>query len=126
MNWLAAIAAGLVSGTLGALGLGGGSVLILWLTLGVGMEQIAAQGINLVFFLPCALVAILLHARKKRIRWKLWLLAAPVGVLGALLGSVLAKNLDSGLLGQGFAVLLLVFGLCEVFHRKKSREEEEC
>lgn len=125
MNWLAAIAAGIVSGTLGALGLGGGSVLILWLTLFAGMEQLPAQGINLVFFIPCALIAIFLHSKKKLIRWKLWLWAAPAGVLGAIAGSALAKHLNDAILGKLFAVLLLGFGLCEVLHRNKKPKEKE-
>ena len=53
LNW-AALAAGFAAGALGAMGLGGGSVLILYLTLCAGLPQLQAQGINLTFFLPCA------------------------------------------------------------------------
>ena len=121
MNWLAALAAGTVSGTLGALGLGGGSVLILYLTLFADMEQLAAQGINLLFFLPCAAVAIFLHAKNKLIRWKLWLWATPVGIIGAIFGAWLANYLESPLIGRIFAVLLLVYGLAELLHRAHSK-----
>ena len=123
MSWIAALAAGLLAGTLGALGLGGGSVLILFLTLFASVDQIHAQGINLVFFIPCALTAIFLHSKKKLIQWKLWFWAAPAGMLGAWAGTALAAHIDSALLGKLFAGLLLAFGLWELFHPKKKNKE---
>lgn len=123
MSWLVGLLAGFLSGTLGALGLGGGSVLILYLTLFAGMEQSQAQGINLVFFVPCALVAIWLHSRKHLIEWKVWLWSALLGVCGALLGSWLSTVIGGDLLKKLFGALLLAFGLHEVFHKKKNEEK---
>ena len=116
----AALLAGFVSGTLGALGLGGGSVLILYLTLFAGMEQAQAQGINLVFFVPCALLAVVLYTRKGLIARSLWLPAALFGLAGALLGSWLSGVFSSDVLQKLFGVLLLLFGIKEIFHRKRS------
>ena len=48
-----------------AMGLGGGGVLILYLTLVRDTPQMVAQGVNLLFFLPCAIVAIVLYLKKK-------------------------------------------------------------
>ena len=48
---------GTVLGFLTGLGVGGGSLLILWLNIALGMEQSVARGINLLFFLPSALIA---------------------------------------------------------------------
>lgn len=115
----AALLAGFISGMLGALGLGGGSVLILYLTLFAGLEQVQAQGINLVFFVPCALLAVFLYARKGLIARPLWLPAALFGLAGALLGSWLSGLIGSDALQKLFGILLLLFGLKEIFHRKQ-------
>ena len=49
MNWTALLA-GLFSGIIGAMGLGGGAVLIIYLSVFTDMPQLEAQGINLIFF----------------------------------------------------------------------------
>ena len=92
MNWIDQIA-GLFSAVAGALGLGGGGVLVLYLTLGMHMPQLRAQGINLLFFLPCALVSILMNWKKKLIHWKL------------------------------FGGFLLIVGLIELFGKPKKEKE---
>lgn len=122
LGWVVPLLAGLASGTLGALGLGGGSVLILYLTLFVGMEQAQAQGINLVFFVPCALVAVFFHSKGNMIDWKIWLPTAVAGVAGAIAGSWLAGILEPGLLKKLFGAVLFICGLREVFHRNKEKE----
>lgn len=120
---IASLIAGFLSGLLGAMGLGGGSVLILYLTLWVHMAQSQAQGINLTFFLPCAAIAVFLHSRKKNIRWSLWIFAAPAGMIAALLGTYLAQWIGGAFLQKIFAVFLTVFGLTELLHRKKSTSD---
>lgn len=119
MAWVAGFAAGL----LGAMGLGGGSVLILYLTLWVGVPQIQAQGMNLVFFLPCAAAAVLLHSRRHQIDWRLWGRTAPIGVLGAWVGARIGTQMGGDFLRKGFAVFLLLFGCAELLHRKSRRSE---
>ena len=70
MSWLWIAAVSLASGLLGALGMGAGAVLLLYLRVYGGCDQLTAQGINLLFFLPIALLSILLHARNHLIDWK--------------------------------------------------------
>ena len=59
---------GLVSGMLGGMGIGGGTIQIPSLIFLVGVSQHTAQGINLASFIPTALAAIIFHSRNKRIR----------------------------------------------------------
>lgn len=112
-----------LAGLLGAMGLGGGSVLLLYLTLIAGVEQIAAQGINLLFFIPCALVALFFHRKNKLIQWKtaLWCIAG--GLFGVLLGSFLAGLFSNRLLSRIFAVFLLLIGIREFLCAGKQRQE---
>ena len=49
------------TGVFASLGLGGGMVLIIYLTVFAGMPQIQAQGINLIFFVPIAIISIIIH-----------------------------------------------------------------
>lgn len=116
LSWLF----GILSGVIGALGMGGGGVLIIFLSTILGVEQLKAQGINLLFFLPCAAVAIIIHAVKGRICWRVALPYMAGGVAGVLLGTYLAGFIGSEILQKIFAALLIVLGLYELFKKRKS------
>ncbi len=108
--------AGLLAGAAGAMGLGGGSVLLIYLTLVAGLPQLEAQGINLVFFLPCALVALLFHLKGGLLKRRT-LPCILTGLLGAALGTFLAGSLGEALLRRLFAGLLLLLGGREIFSK---------
>ena len=59
-----------LTGIFASMGLGGGMVLIVYLTVFAGFSQIAAQGINLVFFIPIAIISLVLHTKNKLVEWK--------------------------------------------------------
>lgn len=99
---------------LSSMGMGGGGILLLYLTLVAGMEQQAAQGINLVFYLPVALVALCLHAKNRLICWRVALPCILVGVAGVWAGSRAAFALDSQWLGKLFGGFLLVIAVREL------------
>lgn len=115
MSFIWAALAGLASGVLGAMGMGGGGVLIIYLTLFAGLEQGVAQGINLIFFIPGALIALAFYWKKKLVDWKLALPCALLGVCGALAGSYLSTVIDGRILGKLFGGLLLLMGLKQIF-----------
>lgn len=100
------------------MGLGGGFILIIWLTIFEGVGQTAAQGVNLLFFLPIALFSVLLHSKNKLIEWKLLPWAAAAGVIGAAVGSVISFTLDGGILQKMFGGLVLLVGIKEALHKK--------
>lgn len=108
------VIAGILSGILGALGVGGGGVLIIYLVVFMNIDQVTAQGINLLFFLPCGLVAIIIHAIKKRIRWATVLPCVLGGAVGVLLGTWLLNYIGSALLRQIFAGGLILLGIKEL------------
>ena len=108
------VIAGVLSGILGALGVGGGTVLIIYLVVFMNIDQVTAQGINLLFFLPCGLVAIIIHAIKKRIRWATVLPCVLGGAVGVLLGTWLLNYIGSALLRQIFAGGLILLGIKEL------------
>lgn len=106
---------GFFAGALGAMGVGGGGILLLYLTAFGGKEQLAAQGINLLFFIPIALTAVLVHIKSSFIKWKTALVSTAFGIPGVLLGFYIAGSIDESLLRTAFAVFLLVLGLRELF-----------
>ena len=118
-SWPVAVAVGTVLGFLSGLGIGGGSLLILWLTLVLGMEPAIARGINLLFFLPAAAVACFFRWKQGCIQWKLLLPAIAGGCISAVLCSMLSLRMDMELLKKLFGGLLIVTGLRELFYRQK-------
>jgi len=121
MSLIWASIAGFFAGFIGGLGMGGGGVLVLFLTLYVGMPQLQAQGINLIFFIPVGLFALILHVRQHLIDFKAALPAILLGLLGAAVGSFLARFFGSVVISKIFAVLLACLGVWEVFAPKKAK-----
>lgn len=121
-GWLLIAAAGLVSGALGAMGLGGGGILILCLTAFAGMEQVTAQGVNLLLFIPTALLALIPYFRKKLICTQALLPAIGAGLAGSLLGVWLSGTLDPEILRKLFGGMLVLIGLREVIGSGKERK----
>ena len=105
---------GAVLGFLSGLGVGGGSLLLLWLTLVAGVPQETARVMNLQFFLPCAIVATAFRWKQSKPQWSLILPAAAAGVLGAALGNYLGPNLNRELLKKALGILFLLTGLREL------------
>ena len=122
MNWLWTFLAGTVSGVLGAMGMGGGGILIIYLTLFANVSQSTAQGINLLFFIPTAVLALFIYCKKGLISWKLAIPAAITGAIGAIIGVYLSAGIDNKLLSKGFGILLFIMGIVQFFsnHQKKS------
>ena len=118
-----AILAGFGSAVLASMGMGGGSILILYLTLIAGVPQREAQGVNLLFFLPIGAAALWLHWRQGRVDKTAVRQFLPTGLLGALLGTGLAMLADESLLRRGFAVFLLLIGLRQLFPGKPKKKK---
>ena len=115
---IGALLAGLFSGILGSMGLGGGGILIIYLSLFTSTEQLKAQGINLIFFIPIGILSLIIYAIKKQIKWKITLKIALFGIIGAVLGILLADFLGGDITGKIFGGLLTIMGIAEIFKRK--------
>jgi len=108
---------GFAAGCISGMGIGGGAVLIPALTLLFAHSQHSAQNINLIYFIPTAAIAIFAHAKNGLIEKKILPKLIIGGVVGAVLGSIVALRLGGDTLKQFFAVFLLVMGVYEFFKK---------
>lgn len=106
---------GVIAGIVTGLGAGGGTVLIIGLTLLLGMEQRLAQSINFIFFIPTALTSIILNSKKKNIKWKVAIPIIIASIVGAIIGAVVAANIDVDLLKKLFGVFLGLIAIYEIY-----------
>lgn len=119
------ILAGLLTGILSGFGVGGGSLLILYLTAFAGVDQYTAGGINLLYFLCCAPTALFSHIREKRVVWPAIWWCSAAGAFTSAAAAWVASAMDTDLLRRLFGILLIAVGLREVFckSQKKNRTE---
>ena len=101
------IVAGLISSALAAMGVGGGGLLVIYLTEFLKMDQRLAQGINLVFFLCASATALAVHTRTRKLAYKTALLFGAGGAAGAIVGSLFAHKASSNTLRFCFGILLI-------------------
>lgn len=116
----AALIVGTLLGFLTGLGVGGGSLLILWLTLVLEMSQTDARGINLLFFLPSAAISCYLRWKQGAVTLKKILPAIFAGCAAAAVFSLISTRIDLEILKKLFGVLLLATGIRELCYRTKS------
>lgn len=114
-HFILALAISLVAGAISGMGFGGGSILIVYLTAFVGVSQTAAQGINLFYFIPGALLAVPIHIKAGNLSPMTAVYLALGGVLGALAGAFLAFQIAEMLLSKIFAAGVIALGLYELF-----------
>ncbi|MCQ2555752.1 MAG: sulfite exporter TauE/SafE family protein [Clostridia bacterium] len=111
------ILAGIVGGIFGGMGMGGGTLTIPILTLFLGYQQIQAQGINLVAFLPMAVVALFIHTKNK--------LVAVVGSVFSVGGALIANHIDGVILKKFFAVFLIALGIYQIVEMVKEKKKSK-
>lgn len=113
---------GLVSGIVSGMGIGGGTILIPALVIFIKPEQHVAQSINLLFFVPTAITALVIHIRNKSIDFKTSLPIMIFGLVGAYMGARLALSVSGLTLKKVFGVFLLIVGCYEMFRKADKRK----
>ena len=119
MGWPIPLLAGAVTGVLSGFGVGGGTLLLIYMTAFAGVEQHLAQGVNLLYFLPTAATALPSHIKNGYIEKGTALPAIAAGLAGTALAAWCATALDVGLLRRFFGGYLLYIGLRELFRKKQ-------
>ena len=121
LNYFAiTVAVSAVLGFLAGLGVGGGSLLMIWMTVILHFDHPTARTINLLFFIPTAVISSIFHKSSGRLDLKKLSPAIVAGVASAALTGYIGKQMDLELLRKLFAFLLLFTGLREVFYRPRN------
>lgn len=115
MGWIIAFGAGALTGVLSGFGVGGGTLLLVYMTALAGLPQDLAQGINLLYFLPTAALALPAHVKNGYVDRRALLPAIGAGLVCAALAAWAATALDTGLLRRFFGLFLLWTGASELW-----------
>lgn len=118
-GWLLPMAAGLITGILSGFGIGGGTLLLLYMTAVAGLDQHLAQGINLLYFLPAGLTALPAHVKNGYIQKEALLPAIAAGLACAAAAAWAATALDTHVLRRCFGAFLVLIGLWELMGKRK-------
>ncbi|MBE6714386.1 MAG: sulfite exporter TauE/SafE family protein [Ruminococcaceae bacterium] len=102
-------------GSLSGMGIGGGGLLVIYLTFIRSMSQIAAQGLNLYFFIFASIAALFVHFKKRKINLSLFLALGLSGMPASLLGSLMAHRTDPDTLKKAFGWMLIFAGTISLF-----------
>lgn len=100
-----------LSGIFASMGLGGGMVLILYLVFFASVSQLSAQGINLVFFIPIAILSIIMHKKAGFISLKSIIPSIITGIIFSVIFSFIAVKIDTGLLSKLFGGFVTAVGI---------------
>ena len=120
--------AGLSAGVLGGMGMGGGTVLIPLLSIFCSIGQHSAQAVNLIAFIPMAVVALIFHIKNKLIKFKSVLLIILPGIATCVVGCYLANAISGELLKRifgGFLVVLSIFQFIGALKSKKNSKKSK-
>ena len=116
---------GLIAGIIGGMGMGGGTVLILLLTMFANIEQHVAQGSNVVFFIPTAIVAIFVFIKNKNIKFKQGIPICLWGLLGTLVGAMISSKMNVAILRKCFGIFLILIALYQTYSLYKRYRKEK-
>lgn len=104
------IIAALLIGALSGMGIGGGGLLVIYLTLVRGVDQLGAQGLNLYFFIFASSAALFFHSAKRRINYPAILICSSAGMVFAYIGSRTAAVTDPAIIRKLFGAMLIFAG----------------
>lgn len=119
MKYILPFISGAACGALAGCGVGGGTLLLLYLTALAGVSFKDAKFINLLFFIVCAAIALVSHIKNKLVCKKTAIACILWGAPLALLGAIFANRLSQNIMSKIFAVLFIAAGVREIFASKK-------
>ena len=122
INIIYLVFAGLVSGVIGGMGMGGGTLLIPILSIFLGFAQKSAQGINLLVFIPMSIVALIVHIKNKLVDFKQTWALTIIGCLFSLIGALVANSVDNSVLKKMFAIFLIGLAIWQFIELIKSKQ----
>ena len=109
------ILTGFISGIVSGTGMGGGTILILCLSIFLGIDQKTSQATNLIFFVPTSISAIYVNIKEKNINFKIAKIIIFFGIIGSIIGALIAQKIDVKMLKRLFGIFLAIIAIHEVY-----------
>lgn len=106
---------GFVSGIVSGTGMGGGTILILCLSIFLEINQKTAQATNLIFFIPTSIAAIYINMKQKNINIKLAKQIIFWGIIGTIIGALIAQKINVTVLKKMFGIFLTIIAIHEIY-----------
>lgn len=122
MNFILPLLIGFGTGILSAWGVGGGTLLLLCMTLFLGVDQSTAQGINLLYFLPTAGMGLYWHKKNGLLEKNVLRQTIPLGTVAAIAAAWIATSVDTAIFRKPFGIYLLITGAMTLFQTKNSKK----
>lgn len=110
--WFLLIA--VLSGIFAGMGMGGGTFLIPLITLLMNVEQNIAQCINLLVFVPMAIITIIIYAKQKLIDFKSWWIVSVPACIVSTVGVLVAVKLPGNILKIIFGCFIGLIGIVQI------------
>ncbi len=104
---------------LSGMGIGGGGLFVVYLSVFRNFPQFFCQGINLAVFVFSSVFACIVNIRKRRINYPVCLFLSVCGCIGALLGGGFAGMINDSVLRLAFGIFLLVTSIISIYIHKK-------
>ena len=109
------IVTGTISGIISGIGMGGGTILIVLLVYALGINQHVAKASNLIFFIPTAIISVIINIKQKLLDLKTGIIVGVSGILGAIIGALISKNINDNLLKKIFGIFLAIIVIHEIY-----------
>ncbi len=109
------IITGILSGIISGIGMGGGTILIVLLVYALGTTQHVAQASNLIFFIPTAIISVIINRKQKLLDLKTGIIVGIAGIVGAIIGAIISKNINDNLLRKIFGIFLAIIVIHEIY-----------
>lgn len=116
--------AGLICAILAAMGVGGGGLLVIYLTLVKDMPQLTAQGINLLFFLPSAFISLMFKLKLFKSQKELLLLICPAAIISSIAFCLIGGYISDTLIRRLFGIFLIFAALLQIFSFKNKAKDD--
>lgn len=98
-------------------GVGGGGLLVIYLTMFRGTEQIEAQALNLIFFIAASCAALPLQLKTHNVNLKIVAVFSVLGILGTYLGGICRNAISTDAVRVSFGIMLIVTGALVLFKK---------
>ncbi|MBQ4511293.1 MAG: TSUP family transporter [Clostridia bacterium] len=119
------IIVGFMVAMLMGMGVGGGGLFVIFLTLCLNFGQINAQGTNLMFFIIAILSSFFIHIRKRSLNYKQIILMSVIGSIGSIIFSGLVNYVNPEIPRKMLGGLLILGGGASIYNSFFSKKAKE-